>query len=126
MVEEMLDQCKPLARHLFYAMWQQAMYSLITKNLPKEWAVCVMDFAQNYSCTQQDEIQSAHWAIQQVTVHPLVVFYYCECEGHDHIIQEAVVFISEDLKHDAHAVNHFRKLCIAHLREKRHVYRSRR
>ena len=61
----------------------------------------VLDFAEN-----QDEIQSAHWAVNQVTVHPIVVYYSCADCTIQHVVQEAVVIISEDLKHDGHAVQH--------------------
>jgi hypothetical protein len=34
-----------------------------------------MDFAENYSSVVQDEVQGFHWAINQPTVHPFVVYY---------------------------------------------------
>ena len=32
--------------------------------------VIVLDFAENYGCFHQDEIRSAQWAVNQVTVNP--------------------------------------------------------
>ena len=33
-----------------------------------------MDYAENYVCTAQDEVQSAHWVNQAVTIHPIQAF----------------------------------------------------
>ena len=38
-------------------------------------AVLQMDFAENYACTAQDEIQSAHWNQNQVTLFPTVTWF---------------------------------------------------
>ena len=48
--------------------------------------MCVLDFAENYSCLNQDEIQSAHWALDQI----MVVLYNCpDHDNHIIIVQEA-------------------------------------
>lgn len=64
-----------------------------------------MDFGENYSCFFQDEAQGAHWARQQVTIHPIVAFYHCPIDNE--IVEDTYVFISEDIKHDSHAAHHF-------------------
>ena len=40
----------------------------ITQSLPKGWMVSVADFAENYRCINQDEIQSAYYNYQQATL----------------------------------------------------------
>ena len=63
------------------------------------------DFAQNYLCTHQNELQGLHWHRKQPTVMPTVAHYLCpQCHGN--VIHE-IVHISEDLKHDAHLVKVF-------------------
>ena len=122
LIRELEEESVPLAKHVFVANWQQSMYSKICKELDATTVVFVMDFAGNYACVLQDEIQSVHWATEQVTVHPIVAFYYCQehaIPDDFHVTQEAIVIISNDLKHDAHAVDHFQKLALEHLREKR-------
>ena len=42
-----------------------------------------------------------------MTVHPVVAYYSCPDRPIRHVVQEAVVIISEDLTHDGHAVQHF-------------------
>ena len=34
-----------------------------------------MDFAEDYSCRSQDEVQTAYFSLTQVTLHPVVVYY---------------------------------------------------
>uniref|UniRef100_A0A8C4WX24 Uncharacterized protein n=1 Tax=Eptatretus burgeri TaxID=7764 RepID=A0A8C4WX24_EPTBU len=121
LVRELKAETEALAKHVFVANWQQNMYSKISSRLPRNSVTFVLDFAENYACTQQDEIQAAHWAIEQVTIHPIVAFMMPEHTDtmDSHIIQEAIVIISSDLKHDAHAVQHFTRLALDHLRLKR-------
>ena len=52
--------------------------------------MCVLDFAENYACLKQDEIQSADWVLDQITVNPTVVPYNCpDHDNHIIIVQEA-------------------------------------
>ena len=55
-------------------------------------------------CHYQDEVQSAHWARSQVTIHPEVAYYHWP---EDNICRESFIILSDDLKHDAHAVQYF-------------------
>ncbi|XP_060789811.1 uncharacterized protein LOC132894247 isoform X2 [Neoarius graeffei] len=119
MFEELLAETDFLAKHVFTANWQHDQFNQIREKLPDNWSLFVLDFAENYRCLSQDEIQSAHWSTQQVTVHPIVCYYKCPTEGHIHTVQEALVFLSDDLSHDANAVHHFEKLAIQHLKQKR-------
>ena len=122
MLEELVNEIEPQAMHIFNATWQQQMFTEITEKLPKDWTVLVLHFAENYSCLSQDEIQSAHWATNQVTIHLIVAYYNCEHpDKSTHVVQEALVFISEDLKHDSHAAHHFEKEAIKYLKEKRGI-----
>ena len=100
LIDELCIETDFLAKHLFTANWQHDQFKYIRENLPNNWTTFVLDFAENYSCMSQDEIQSAHWAIQQVTVHPLVCYYKCQHPTHSHVVQEALVFLSDDLNHD--------------------------
>ncbi|KAK6185681.1 hypothetical protein SNE40_007861 [Patella caerulea] len=120
-LDELYCETQELSKHLFVANWQQDMFVKSRIELPKDTALFVFDFAENYSCLNQDKIQSAHWAIQQVTVHPVVAYYHCEHDDFTHIAQEAMVMISEDLVHDSHGVHHFEELAIIHPREKRGI-----
>ena len=55
-----------------------------------------MDFAENYACTAQDEVQSAHWKQAQITLYTSVAWFRSDIFSH--------VIISDNLKHDKYAV----------------------
>ena len=58
---------------------------LIKENLPEGWALLVLDFAKNRLVHYQDEIKSAYFGQQQITMHPTVV-YYCQRDSHVQVI----------------------------------------
>ncbi|XP_014674220.1 PREDICTED: uncharacterized protein LOC106814420 [Priapulus caudatus] len=123
-IGELKDETVSLASHMFVASWQHDMYRKVTKDPPENTVIAVLDFAENYSCQSQDEVQSAHWAKDQVTIHPIVATYICPDHG-DHAVQEAIVIISNDLVHDGNAVHHFTELAVTHLRENQKVQMQR-
>ena len=63
------------------------------------------DFAQNYLCKHQREIQGLHWHHDQVTIIHTVVHYICAtCKG---MVTHEIVHVSDDMRHDAHLVKVF-------------------
>lgn len=58
-----------------------------------------MDFAENYTCTYQDEIQSAHWRQKQVTLYTIMAYHRGE--------KLAMVIASDVLDHDKRTVAAF-------------------
>ena len=63
----------------------------------------VLDFAENYRMTFQNEVQSAHWAYTQVTLHPFACHYTCPQDGA--LVANNFIVISDNLlHHDANAV----------------------
>lgn len=73
-VNLLLMNVDKLSGHLFRAKWQQRQMQILKDHLPAKSALVIIDFAQNYACSLQDEVQSYHWAQEQVTVHPAVAF----------------------------------------------------
>ena len=59
-----------------------------------------MDFAEDYKCQSQDEIQSAYWNTTQVTIHPAVVYY----KDDDNLKHKSFVFVSDKPGHNASTV----------------------
>jgi hypothetical protein len=106
MISELREETETFAIHLFNAKWQNDQFNEIRKNPPQDTEVQVLDFAENFTCTFQNEVQSAHWNHETCTVHPIVNYYHCE-ENCEEVVSESVVFISDDLKHDHHAVHAF-------------------
>ena len=119
LVEELCDEMKTFSFHLFVADWQKKQFNVVTKSLPRDTVVLVMDFSQNFACSFQREVQSAHWSQVQVTLHPVVAFY--ECPHGDGVVREAIHIISSDRCHDSHAVAHFVQLVHHHLVQETHL-----
>ena len=103
LIKELSDDLKGLSKHLHTFRWQFSQYRNIKLNLPTDTALAIFDFSENYLCQHQDEVQSAHWAYRQVTVHPCCLYYTCpSCENHQ--VTDYFVVLSDDLTHDAHFV----------------------
>ena len=96
--QELQKQIEELSNHLFEARWQYTQFTKLKENLPDKVLLMVLDFADNYSTKHQDELQSAHWAPNQITIHPIVCNYQDKCHE--------MVFMSDDQKHDSYFVDH--------------------
>ena len=57
-----------------------------------------MDFAENYTCVYQDEVQSAHWRQTQVTIFTVMIYL---CGSHP------LVIVTDCRNHDKRAVTAF-------------------
>ena len=51
---------------------QYYQVKMLKEILPNNNVLVQMDFAEDYKCQSQDEIQSAYWNTTQVTIHPAV------------------------------------------------------
>ena len=68
-----------------------------------------MDFSKNYTCRVQNEVQSAFKDSNQVTIHPMMVYYKVKTDGDWILKKHSLIEISDDPKHDAHFVHLFRQ-----------------
>lgn len=75
LLTELADEVVPLAGHLGVAMWQYHQFRQLRTNLLPNHLLTLMDFAENYLCEFQKEVQAAHWSYSQVTVFPTVNYY---------------------------------------------------
>ena len=90
-----------LGKHIHTAQWQRKHYQFLRDNLVAGHCLITADFAENYLCKFQNEVQSAHWSYRQVTLHPCVFFYRCGKPGCKKVITHYSIFLSDDLKHDS-------------------------
>lgn len=108
------DDLEVLLKHDFLAKSQASYFAKMKETVAEGTFVISLDFAENYSFSIQDAIQSQHWSKQQATVHPYVVYYRENGKTkHDNL-----VIISEKLGHDANAVHLFNSKAIAYLKKK--------
>ena len=100
-----MNQASPMAEHSFMASWNYWQYKLAKRNIIEGNIILVHDFAQNYLCKHQREIQGLHWHYEQVTIMPTVVHYICAtCKG---MVTHEIVHVSDDMRHDDHLVKAF-------------------
>lgn len=68
LLRELKDELVFLSAHLFRAHWQHQQYTAMQKMkpFPRETVLMVMDFAENFACSYQEEVQTAHWFHEQV------------------------------------------------------------
>jgi hypothetical protein len=102
--------------HQFRALHQHEQFKKMKdpRTLPLDHCTVVMDFSQNAQLLYGNEVQAAHWSIQQVSLHIAVVYRHAttKCgDGVDSTIENPVVvkdifsFVSDDFKHDTHFVH---------------------
>ena len=121
-INDLQKDLESFSLHLFTASWQSRQYYSIAKNPPKGWVVMVYDFAENYSCRYQDEIQSVHWGHSAATLHPIVCNYTCP-RCNEATMTHSLIMISDDINHDYHAVHQFTNIAIRHIKSQVHVER---
>ena len=116
-IEELLGELKaeayPHAEHLFNKDWQNMQEADLISNLRADEALGVYDFAENFKCGHQREVQSAYYSQNSVTIHPVVTYFNCNvcCKP----VRESLILVSEDLTHDYNLVNAFQKVVSNHL-----------
>lgn len=113
-IEYFCDKLSTLVRHDFIARQQSSFMNQVKENLKESEFAVVLDFSENYSMVIQDEAQSYHWANEQATIHPFVVYYKRENKV-EHL---NYVVISDCLEHNTVAVYTFQKKFIKFLENK--------
>ena len=98
-------------KHIFTARWQHRQYSSLKEHLPENWAMMVMDFGQNRKVFYQDEIKAAYYGQMQITMHPIVLYY----RQNGTLVRDSLIFLSDDICHDYHAVQHYLNIASEHL-----------
>ena len=101
--------------HFFTADWQHYQYRLLKQNLKSGEVMLVMDFAENRKSQYQDEIKSARFNKQQITLHPVIAFYRSQS---GQLVRHALGFITDDVVHDHNAVHRFTSCSLHFLQEK--------
>lgn len=107
---------KTFTAHLFQADYQHMVEKQLVNNLPIDHCLVVMDFSENASLDPQVEIQSAHYTVKQVTVHPIHIVRHTAENTIDNprIVKESLIVLSDCLTHNTNAVYVFTNQMILH------------
>jgi hypothetical protein len=111
--------------HNFEAKWQDAQFKSCLENLSSDQVLSVIDFAENYSFTWQNEVQSQHWQSFQVTILVHITFridpHWDEVDVRAKILTEYHFYVSDDKIHDNLFVQYCFGLHWLFLRESGHA-----
>jgi hypothetical protein len=95
-LDHLADDIEKIRSHEHIRRTQVSYMKTSQEMLLDHEAIIQLDFAENYRCTLQNEIQEAHFCAQQATVHPVVVHYM----DHGSRRVQALCVISDCLQHD--------------------------
>lgn len=99
--------------HVHRATTQIIAYKQDKESLHDNEILVHMDFAENYVCVAENEVQSAHWNSQAVTIHPCVIYYKSQAK-HSY---KSLAIISDTREHNANTVYCILKKIIAFAKE---------
>ena len=106
-----------LPLHIFLSKWQAKCMEDCRARLKPGEVLMVLDFAKNITLCRQREVQYAFFSRLSVTLHSIVMYYWCPQAGFcSKMITDEFMCLTPDLNHDAYAVQEFTKLAINHLR----------
>lgn len=109
--QELVNQLKNFPSHIYMAVSQLSAFKKCKQSLSSDEVVVIVDFAENYVCRQFAEAQSAYYARNSVTIHPMVMVF----PQSSAVKRDSVVVVGEDTKHDAASVKAFIRVLSAHI-----------
>lgn len=112
-IHDFRGQLRNLIEHDFVAKQQSSYLKWRQENIQPNEIVLIYDFSENYTCIMQDSVQAFHWSSQQVTVHPICMYF----KGADGKLKnQTFVIISECLDHNFLSVFAFQRKLVDYLR----------
>lgn len=86
-------------KHCYIKRKQSKAFETAKGDIDENTVVIQVDFSENYTCVQQDEIQSAHWNNTPVTIFTALIWSQ---KGH-----QSYAIVSDSLDHDKVAVHKY-------------------
>lgn len=108
LVSKVNNQLHYFKKHVYVKRMQSLYFGKCKAEVANDEVVLQIDFAENYSLTSQDEIQSAHWGHRQVTLFTAVAWLHND--------KRSFVIVSDDMDHGKFAVWTFLKALIMELK----------
>ena len=110
-MEAYASELEELPSHLFRADLQHQQMKLCIQGMQKNEACICMEYAENYQCRFQREVQSAFFDQNQVTIHPMA-YYKERMENEELLVKHAIIGITDDYQKGALGVKMFEKEAI--------------
>ena len=104
---------------MFRNEYQYHQHQKMAANLPQDQAILYADFSQNYALASNDEIINVHYVTKQVTVHTMYLIRHAanSTPKNPTLTREAIIMISDELKHSVSIVYSFTLKLLAYMRE---------
>lgn len=87
------------------ADWQHQQMKLCIQGLQEDEARIYMDYAKNYQCRFQGEVQSAFFDQNHITIHPMMAYYKERMENVEFLLKHEIIGITDDHQKGALGVN---------------------
>lgn len=113
--QELLNEMETYPAHIFRASWQQRQMALCISTLEPGEAMMLLDFSEYYACRYHNEVQSAFFDHNQVTILPVMVYY--RGEGTGKLIKHSMICISNDPKHNSDVVKVCEDAVVSNLKD---------
>ena len=109
---ELATQIEKYPLHVKNSSAQLRAYKQCKLSISSGKAIVVCDFAENYVCRQFAEAQNACYTRNGVSIHPMVILF----SATQNVTRDAVIMITDNLKHDSCAVRLFVKFLADHIK----------
>jgi len=73
--EQELEEITEFRGHVYRVKTQYKAQRTLKENTKNGHIAIHLDFAEDYRCRSQEEVQSAYWNTASVTLHPAIVYY---------------------------------------------------
>lgn len=101
-IEDMESNVLKFREHIKRIAIQYSQIKRLKETLRKDHVVIHVDFAENYNCSSIDEVQSAYWNPNHISLHPSVLYYR---DNNNKFLHKSFIFLSDDLQHNSAAVS---------------------
>ena len=103
-----------LPEHLFRASWQHGAMTTCINQLQQDETALVMDYAESYQCVFREEVQSAFFDPNSVTIHPMMAYYRMP---NGQMMKHAIIGVSDVDSKDATGVIGFENTALGILKD---------
>ena len=109
---ELHGKIQQYIQHVDMAWWQDEKFRICRDKFPLKTILSVVVFAENYTLQPQNEIQSQHCHLEQVSIMVHIMYRHGPDSNEEKlvILKESHFYISDDRTHDIHYVQHRVKL----------------
>ena len=112
-IAELLAEFPGIVKHVLRATSQHQSIRSLRQQLTAQECTIQMDFAQNWNVGYSGEVQSAFYAKEAITVHPVVI----HLRSDDGTVCDCLCIVSDDRQHDSGAILAIMEILTTYLKD---------